>query len=253
MIQLPDTGAFYYFRFHGRAFFQENEFLKSRQILLISLALLLISGAIIGGITSKVMFQPVKSLMDKIQGLNPENIPDHWTEKKQSNEIGMLTATIESGMNRIREFVQREKPFTRDASHELRTSLTVVKGAVEIMETQPEVLTNPLLKKPLNRISMSVKEMETTVETFLWLAREETDVNESCEVRPAVEKAFANTRHLIEKKDLVVNLDFRDNPVLGVREEILYIAVTNLLRNAFLYTSKGSVIIISEKNCITIQ
>ncbi len=44
--------------------------------------------------------------------------------------------------------------------------------------------------------------METTVETFLWLAREENDPTETCQVEPAVRKAVENTRYLIENKDV---------------------------------------------------
>lgn len=164
----------------------------------------------------------------------------------------MLTSTIETAMQRINAFIRREKQFTRDASHELRTPLTIVKGAVEIMEQQPEIDTNPLLKKPLNRIARSVNDMETTVETFLWLAREENDPTETCEVEPAVRKAVENTRYLIENKDVELILDLRHNPTLQVREEVLYIAVTNLIRNAFQFTSQGSVTITSENTHIAI-
>jgi signal transduction histidine kinase len=250
IIALPETT--HYLFFHGREFFKENDFLNPLQILMISLAVLLIPGTIIGVVTSRVLFRPMVDLMKKIKRLNPESIPEQWTEHSQKGEIGMLTSTIEGAMQRINAFIRREKQFTRDASHELRTPLTIVKGAVEIMEQQPELETNPLLKKPLNRIAMSVNDMETTIETFLWLAREENDPTETCDVESAVKKAVENTRHLIENKDVELKLAFRANPILQVRDEILYIAVTNLIRNAFQFTAKGSVTIISEDSHIAI-
>ncbi len=252
IIELPDTQITHYLFFHGREFFRENDFINPLQILMISLAVLLIPGTIIGVITSRVLFKPIMALMDKIRGLNPEDIPEQWTEQSQKGEVGMLTSTIETAMQRINAFIRREKQFTRDASHELRTPLTIVKGAVEIMEQQPEIDTNPLLRKPLNRIARSVNDMETTVETFLWLAREENDLTETCEVEAAVRKAVENTRYLIENKEVELKLDLRHNPTLQVREEILYIAVTNLIRNAFQFTSQGSVTITSENTHISI-
>lgn len=253
VFNLPDTGERYFFIFHGRAFFDENEFLKPRQILLISLALLLIPGSIIGLVTSRVLFRPMQTLMEKIKGLHPDNIPEQWTEGSVDSEVGMLSATIESAMNRIREFINREKQFTRDASHELRTPLTVVKGAVEVMETQPEIEKNPLLKKPLGRISGSVRDMEITINTFLWLAREEKDSGETCRVRETVEKAVEDNRHLIENREVAVHIDIEGNPVLGIREEVLYITLSNLIRNAFQYTRKGSVHIMAGPHGFTIR
>ncbi|BBO67668.1 two-component sensor histidine kinase [Desulfosarcina alkanivorans] len=227
--------------FHGRAFFEENARLHPRQILMISLALLLIPGVIIGYITSRMLFAPVVTLMDQIKGLNPDNIPSRFSQKHASNELGMLTRTIETTMNRINAFIQREKQFTRDASHELRTPLTIVKGAVEIMEAQPELEGNPLLKNPLKRISRSVRDMETTIETFLWLAREEGGTESSCRVEPVARKAIKDNRYLIENKDIELHMDVRTDKAVRVREEVLYIAVTNLIRNAFHFTSRGAV------------
>ena len=167
VMELADQDVPYYMFFHGREFFEENSWLHPKQILMISLALLLIPGIIIGYLTSRMLFAPVVSLMERIRGLNPENIPTRFSQNHADNEIGMLTRTIETAMNRLNAFIQREKQFTRDASHELRTPLTIVKGAAEIMEQQPELETNPLLKKPLDRILQALRDMETTIETFL--------------------------------------------------------------------------------------
>lgn len=243
----------YFMFFHGREFFEENARLHPRQILMISLALLLIPGVIIGYITSRVLFAPVVTLMAQIKGLNPDNIPARLSHKHANNEIGLLTRTIETTMNRIKAFIQREKQFTRDASHELRTPLTIVKGAVEIMEQQPELETNPLLKKPLKRISRSVKDMETTIETFLWLAREEGGAEEPCRVEPVVRKAIDDNRYLIENKDIQLRMEVRRDKTVRAKEEVLYIAVANLVRNAFHFTARGAVTITLDETHLGIQ
>jgi signal transduction histidine kinase len=253
VIQLPDKEIPYFMFFHGREFFEENTWLHPRQVPLISLALLLIPGIIIGYITSRMLFAPVVTLMEQIKDLNPDNIPARFSQKHANNELGMLTRTVETTMNRIKAFIQREKQFTRDASHELRTPLTIVKGAVEIMETQPELENNPLLKNPLKRISRSVRDMETTIETFLWLAREESPAEESCRVAPVARKAISDNQYLIENKDIQLHMDVRKDKSVRVKEEVLYIAVTNLIRNAFQFTSQGSVTITIDDAQIGIQ
>lgn len=253
VVQLPDKNTTYFMFFHGREFFEENAWLHPRQILMISLALLLIPGIIIGYITSRMLFAPVVTLMERINGLTPENIPTRFSHKHANNEIGMLTRTIETTMNRINDFIQREKQFTRDASHELRTPLTIIKGAVEIMETQPELGINPLLQKPLKRISRSVKDMEITIETFLWLAREEGGTEESCQVEPVVRRAIKDNQYLIEHKNIQIHVEVFFEKTVRTREEILYIAVTNLIRNAFYFTARGSVTITLDEAHIGIQ
>lgn len=253
VIQLPDKDTPYFMFFHGREFFEENTWLHPRQVPLISLALLLIPGIIIGYVTSRMLFAPVVTLMEQIKNLNPDKIPARFSQKHANNELGMLTRTVETTMNRINAFIQREKQFTRDASHELRTPLTIVKGAVEIMEQQPELETNSLLKNPLKRISRSVRDMETTIETFLWLAREESPAEENCLVAPVAKRAIDDNRYLIENKDIRLHMDVREDKSVRIKEEVLYIAVTNLIRNAFHFTSQGSVTVTIDDRHIGIQ
>ncbi len=250
---LPDKETPYYMVFQGKDFFKENAFLNPKQILMLSLAILLIPGIFIGYFTSKMLFAPVVKLMDKIKGLNPENIPTLLSDRPSTNEIGVLTQTLETTMFRIRKFIAREKQFTRDASHELRTPLTIVKGAVEIMEQQPEMETNPLLKRPLKRISRSVTDMESTIETFLWLAREEIDTGSCCQVGPVIQKAVSDNEYLIRDKDISLHVDISQDITLNVQEEILHIAVANLVRNAFHFTTQGSVAITLYPNHLEIK
>ncbi|MCF8068576.1 MAG: HAMP domain-containing histidine kinase [Desulfobacterales bacterium] len=253
IMELPDTDDTYFMFFHGKEFFHENTSLNPREILMISLALLLVPGIIIGYIISRMLYAPVVTLMEQIKELNPDNIPTQLSRKHTDNEIGMLTRTIEKTMNRINTFIQREKEFTRDASHELRTPLTIIKGAVEIMEQQPEIEDNPLLKKPLKRISRSAIDMETTIESFLWLAREESGPVEDCPVEPAVRKAVRDNQYLLEDKDIAVAIDVCYEKCVRAREEILYIAVSNLIRNAFQFTARGSITITIEEACIEVR
>lgn len=253
VIQLPDKEGFYYLIFHGRAFFEENALLNPREILMLCLALSVIPGCIIGYFLSRVLFKPVDKLMDRIRNIDPENLQIQFLRHQAENEIGMLSSTIETTMNRIKEFIQREKRFTQDASHELRTPITIVSGAVEIMEQQPEVKKNSMLSRPLKRIAGSVKDMQTTIETFLFLAREESDTQEYCQVTPVVRKAIQDNKHLIDDKEIDLHLEISDNITLKIKEEVLYIIVSNLIRNAFQFTHKGAITIFLDKARFSIQ
>jgi len=58
-----------------------------------------------------------------------------------------------------------------------------------------------------------------------------------------VRKAISDNQYLIENKDIQLHMDVRKDKSVRVKEEVLYIAITNLVRNAFQFTSKGSVTI----------
>ncbi len=253
VIQLPDKKKPYYMIFHSRGFFDKNVFLTPMEILFTLLGLLVVPCGIAGYFLARGIFKPVVKLVNQIRNLDPENLQTRFSQNQPGNEIGMLSQTIDDTMNRINAFIQREKQFTRDASHELRTPLTIVSGAVEIMEQQPEVGQNPMLAKPLKRISDSAKNMQTTIETFLWLAREESGPAESCRVAPVVQKAADDTRYLIEQKNVSLTIDIRHDKWVTVKEEILYIVVVNLVRNAFQFTASGSVDLILDEEKFSVE
>ena len=66
-------------------------------------------------------------------------------------------------------------------------------------------------------------------------------------------KAISDNRYLIENKDIQIHMDVRKDKSVRVKEEVLYIAVTNLIRNAFHFTSQGSVTITIDEAHIGIQ
>ncbi|MCP4120022.1 MAG: HAMP domain-containing histidine kinase [Desulfobacteraceae bacterium] len=253
VMELPDTVERYYMVFHGRQFMEENDPIRPRQMLMISLAVLLIPGLLLGLFTSRAILKPMVRLMEKIRALNPEDLPSNLSDKTYANEIGVLTTTLEQTMARIRQFIDREKEFTRNASHELRTPLTIVKGAVEIMQAQPEAETNGLIKRPLARIKRSVFQMENTIETFLWLAREDVDPTGHCRVGEVVNRAVEGNRHILQGKPVEIELLVDNAVTLGVKEEILYIVVSNLIKNAFSYTRKGKVTIIVDPGFLEVS
>jgi signal transduction histidine kinase len=94
--------------------------------------------------------------------------------------------------------------------------------------------------------------MQATIETFLWLAREENLSNDSCWVAPAVQKAVDANRHLIADKDVTLQIDILADTSLRVKEEILYITIINLIRNACQYTDTGTIRIVVDQDHVTI-
>lgn len=65
--------------------------------------------------------------------------------------------------------------------------------------------------------------------------------------------AILDNQYLIEKKDVKLQLDIRCDKSIDVKEEILYIAITNLIRNAFQFTSQGLVRITLEESRFSIK
>lgn len=155
-----------------------------------------------------------------------------------SDELGVLAGTIEKTLERISAFVVRERDFTGSASHELRTPITVITGALELLE-QSDLSDED--RRAVDRIRRSTLEMKSTIELFLCRVRESDDglYGEQFPVAPLVSRAVDQQRYLLGGKHVEVEVESLAAPVVRGHPQAILIAVTNLVRNAFEQTPGG--------------
>jgi signal transduction histidine kinase len=173
-----------------------------------------------------------------LEHLSAEDYKRIESSRFGEDEVGVLAETIEKTLERISAFVERERYFTSSASHELRTPITVITGALELLE-QSELLATDV--KALDRVRRATLDMKITIEMFLCLARETDDglYDKQFLVMPLVSKAIDQQRYLLSHKFVDVNIDELANPKVCGHPQAFAIAVNNLVRNAFEHTLEG--------------
>jgi signal transduction histidine kinase len=186
---------------------------------------------------------PVAHLAEVVSGIDVEHLStgDHRrieASRFGDDEVGVLAGTIEKTLERIDEFVARERYFTSSASHELRTPITVMTGALELLE-QSDLAEDDV--KLVDRMRRATHDMRTVTEMFLCLSREVDDglYDELFPVLPLVTRAIEQHRHLLSGKDVAVGIDELARPSVRGHPQAFSIAVSNLVRNAFERTLDG--------------
>jgi signal transduction histidine kinase len=168
--------------------------------------------------------------------LSPERIPSDL-----EGETQILAEALRGYSARIAELVERERTFTRDASHELRSPLTVIKLACEVVLTDGEA--DPFVERNVRRIEAASRDMEALIEAFLLLARDsesglpEEELNINSIIREEIERA----EPLLAQKR--VELHFTEAHQLNLigPGKVVSVMIGNLIRNACRYTDAGSV------------
>lgn len=186
---------------------------------------------------------PVAELAKLVAAIDLEHISAEDYKRIESSrfgddEVGMLAGTIERTLERISAFVERERYFTSSASHELRTPITVITGALELLEQSPMSIADV---QALDRVRRATLEMRTTIEMFLCLARETDDrlYDKQFFVMPLVSKAIDQQRYLLSGKLVDVVIDEIAKPSISGNAQAFSIAVNNLVRNAFEHALDG--------------
>ena len=243
--KLPDQEKYLYLLYEVSALeFTEKRKLIIGLVLLAGVILVVILGFWIGRLTSRKVIAPVIHLSDQVSQSGPGKLPTDLSKDFVDDEVGTLAAALEQSMKRIEAFVEREHQFTRIASHELRTPVTVIKGAVELLRKQLNPAEAARLR-PLYRIQRQVTNMENIIEALLWLSREEVsiDLDQKFSVLPLVRDTIEENRQLIADKSIDINMIAQGKPVLYVPAPLFQIALTNLIQNAVRYTSNGQITI----------
>ncbi|BEP46016.1 hypothetical protein GmRootV15_66050 (plasmid) [Variovorax sp. V15] len=204
-------------------------------------ALLLIGGAVtaLGGFTGKVLArqlaQPLVTLTEEIDAHGEG--PAVFSGIQRADEIGALSRGFTGLVDRLSGFLQREREFTRFASHELRTPVAVFKNNLSLLR----VTSDPAVReRALSRMAQSAEEMEALVATFLALGREASEgtlQSRQLRLQADVERALAYLAPVIRQRRLTVALDGDGEATVSAPPELLTVLVDNLLRNAVAYAA----------------
>ncbi|MEE2984310.1 MAG: HAMP domain-containing sensor histidine kinase [Pseudomonadota bacterium] len=168
-------------------------------------------------------------------------------------EIYSLSNALRHLMARVDRFVERERTFTRETSHELRSPLTVIRMASDALLNR-ETLGDGA-RSLIAKIKRSAQDMEELTEALLALARdfEGTGRRESVSINEVIEDELGRCRIIYHDAPVTLDLDETVRLVVDSPPKIAGIVFGNLIRNACAYTDKGTVIVTVHAAGVTIH
>jgi signal transduction histidine kinase len=193
-----------------------------------------------GFIISSYFLRPINAITrtaDKIDPANPvDRIP-----VKSNDELGRLSGNLNSLFDRIYGYIDRQKRFTANASHDLRAPLTNIKAETTLALRKPR--SPEEYREVLKRIDYETEHLNTMVNDLLTLASMDTQperlrtilINLSCFVESILNSW--ETQYVQKSVMLIRNI----TPGIEIRGDILHFnqILDNLLKNALEYTQSG--------------
>jgi signal transduction histidine kinase len=244
---------------HGDRFFllydtslqqrREQRFAILLAIVVVAVAAL---SAAVGIVLSGSVIAPVAELAARVRTRGPQDWASAVADDFPNDEVGELARVFDRYVTRMRAFIERERASNADLSHELRTSLAVILSAAEML-LGDDVLPDKQ-KKRVARIDRAARDMSELGTALLLMAREETLPGDmgGCRVAEVVEEAVEKHRHLLGTRNVRIELRAESDIEVSADRGLVYIAVANLVRNAFAYTEAGEIAVVLEGNTLAI-
>lgn len=221
-----------------------------------SLALVIIAGFL----NAKQSLKPIKDIIAQVDEIEAANLNIMLTTKN-NDEIAELAHTFNKMLERINKAFERERFFVSNASHELRTPVTSIKGQVEVALMKKRNEENYIAV--LTSILDDVENMTNIINGFLELAETNTDLkNLSLQAIQVDEFLFIVKDEIVKRRpEYIINIEFEKTPdkeseitILG-NQGLLFIMMNNLIDNAckFSENKKATIRIGFDNNYTIIQ
>lgn len=190
----------------------------------------------------KQTFEFKKKLGKKIYKLH-----NHFIEENKQMILVIQNITqLEQNEELRREFIS-------NASHELKTPLTIISGFIETIKLG-HVQEKAQLSRILDIIELETKRLNKLVNNLLHLSHLEKNISQGdkkihrlflFKIIPQIKDLY---QPLLEEKSIILDMNIADNLLQSpISEEFLYIVLGNLLENAIKYSKPQSKIILSSE------
>lgn len=223
------------------------------KISFIILPLLVILSLIIGYIITKNALLPVKQIQETAENItNNTMLSLRINLPKKNDEISKLGATIDKMLDKLEKSFEKEKQFTSDISHELRTPIAVILAESEYVLKHCEEIEEA--KSSMEVINRQGEKISTLINQLLFFARADKeklklDLKYS-NIPKIIAEIIADNKFYLENKNITIN--YTDNLITKIFkvDEIMFIrAVQNILQNSITYgKNNGSIQITTFEN-----
>jgi signal transduction histidine kinase len=227
--------------------------------LAISFLLTIVITLLIGSLISRSMLKPIEKMTQTARSISPGDLTTRLDPVDSHDELKDLTLTFNEMLDRIQGSFEQQNTFVSDASHELRTPISVIQGYTDLLKrwgtTDPAVL-----DESIDAIKSEADYMKGLVEKLLFLASTDKK-KQHIECKPfalheLIDEVVKESR-LIDSKHQF-NSENNDVIMLNGDQALIKQALRIFIDNSIKFTPEGGTIRLNsslhgQKALITVE
>ncbi|MCF6410824.1 sensor histidine kinase [Pseudalkalibacillus salsuginis] len=218
-------------------------------ILMFTFIAVIVISFIIGSFTIRKMLHPIHRIIATVNAISAGALHTRLDTKDTYNELKELAETFNAMLDRIETAYEKQNQFVADASHELRTPISVIQGYAALLQRWGKD-DKTVLEESIDAIKNETDGMKVLAEKLLLLARidghEEIIECSAFSLDDLLEEVVRETRLMNSCHS--ISSDQNDNIILlgdrGFIKQVLRIFIDNSIK----FTPRGGSI--SIKSCL---
>ena len=240
-------------------FIDEDEIRHLTDFKLYALGVFLATGLLGGGIFILLIrrtLSPLEALTKKVAATDMDAMAqkDSLVLKEGAYEIVALSEAFQKTLDKIYDNYEKERLFSVNVAHELRTPLAVLRTKVDVFKKKREAM-DPELAAFVESMEKNIRRLSDLVEEILFLGRDAAPLLRPVNVKDVARELVLDLEEKAAEKNVALAVEGED-VILQTDDALLERAMYNLLDNAIKYNVPGGKVTISlreDKEKVTIS
>jgi len=206
--------------------------------------IMLLIGPFLGYIMARRATEPIAEINRIVPTLQPRRLSDRLPTHNTGDELDVLSGQINELLDRIAAYVERNKTFTANAAHELRSPLAAIQNSVEVSLNDERTVAE--YQEILETVVNECSQLRLLVNQLLLLAENDSEVAqanfEPVNLSDVVRRSVAMFRDTAEERGVTLLTPRLDQCWIQGDPKRLRQVVNNLIDNAMKFNRhSGSV------------
>ena len=207
--------------------------------------IVILLGSLIFSVIITKILDPLKQMQKNIAKIDidkPETFSEKLLIEGGSSEIVDLSQSFNNLMDRIYRDYKRQKDFSANVAHELRTPVAVMKAQVDVFKTKSK---DQEVSEFLLTMDKSLDKLNNLIEAVLMFSKnQEISLSEVC-LTSLIEEILFDLEDRITSRNLDVNFTYDKDIWLESDDSLLQRLLFNIIENSVKYNVDGGFIDIS--------
>lgn len=216
-------------------------------VLAISLPFFMLGSACCGYFLAARLLRPIDVMTRTARKFSEEDLSARLGLPETDDELGRLATTFDEMLARIETSFTHYRQFTADASHELRTPVSVMQAILSVTNRRPRTVEE--YRAAMDDLKAAADRLESLVAALMAMSREDMAPavpTSRVDVSDLLLGTLESLRPLADDKGLSLIPNIGPNlAATGDSDALLHVFI-NVVDNAIKYTERGSVTVRAE-------